>query len=43
MLQNFVGEAQKVFTNEPQAAQEASPFANIFGDTAQAAPSPDIA
>lgn len=42
MLQHIVGDNQEVFTNEPQAAQEAtSPFTNIFGDTAQAAPSPD--
>ena len=33
MLQNLVGDSQEVFTNEPQAAQESSPMANIFGDT----------
>jgi len=37
MLQNIVGETQEVFTNQPQPTSEettASPFANIFGDTA---------
>ena len=42
MLQHIVGDSQEVFTNDP-AAQEASPFANIFGDTAQATSSPDTA
>ena len=33
-LQNMVGDSQEIFTNQPEATQEASaPFANIFGDT----------
>ena len=37
MLQNLVGGSQEIFTNEPQAAQESSPMANIFGETSNAA------
>ena len=33
MLQNLVGDSQEIFTNQPSEAQ-ASPIANIFGDTA---------
>lgn len=32
MLQNLVGDSQEIFTNQPSEAQ-ASPIANIFGDT----------
>ena len=32
MLQNLVGDSQEVFTNQPEAIQETSPIANIFGD-----------
>ena len=40
MLQNLVGESQEVFSNDP-LVQESSPFANIFGDTAQVSDSPE--
>lgn len=33
MLQNLVGDSQEIFTNQPEAVQETSPIANIFGDT----------
>ena len=42
MLQHIVGESQEVFTNEPSAA-EASPMANIFGDTSQVSSSSETA
>ena len=32
MLQHLVGDSQEIFTNQPEAVQEASPIANIFGD-----------
>ena len=32
MLQHLVGDSQEIFTNQPEAVQEASPMANIFGD-----------
>ena len=33
MLQHLIGDNQEIFTNEPTVAQEASPMANIFGDS----------
>ncbi|MAG91332.1 hypothetical protein CMO83_01500 [Candidatus Woesearchaeota archaeon] len=42
MLQNLVGESQETFTNQPESGTSepaASPFANIFGDTASPPPS----
>ena len=35
MLQNLVGDSQEVFTNQPEAIQETSPIANIFGDVSE--------
>ena len=32
MLQHLVGDSQEIFTNQPEAVQEISPMANIFGD-----------
>ena len=44
MLQHLVGDSQEIFTNQPEAVQEASPMANIFGDaSASAAPTQDSA
>lgn len=40
MLQHLVGENQEIFTNEPSIAQEASPMANIFGDSSSAPETP---
>ena len=33
MLQNLVGDSQEIFTNIPSSQENASPIANIFGDT----------
>lgn len=40
MLKNLVGDSEEIFTNQPELTQEASasPFANIFGDTASSQP-----
>ena len=40
MLQHLVGDNQEIFTNEPSIAQEASPMANIFGDSSSASETP---
>ncbi|MBI2658969.1 hypothetical protein HYX05_02595, partial [Candidatus Woesearchaeota archaeon] len=40
MLQHLVGDSQEIFTNEPSIAQEASPMANIFGDSSPASETP---
>src|SRR3989338_10416391 len=40
MLQHLVGDNQEIFTNEPSIAQEASPMANIFGDSSSASEPP---